>query len=453
MTDSDTATAGAARGRPSRKPVRGTPGWVGRRVAIVAGCRTPFARAGSVFRDMTAVQLGTLAVRELLNRVELDPLEVDELVYGTVVHAVTAPNIAREVGLGAGLPPSVPAFTVSRACASANQAITTAADSIARGYADVVIAGGAESLTDIPILFSKKLRDRLVAASRAKTPMQRVRAFAGLRPRELVPITPAIAEPSTGETMGQSAERMAKENGISREEQDRWALRSHRLAWQGTEDGRLTEEIAPVFVPPDYSEMVTRDNGIRQDTSMEKLAALPPVFDRKYGSVTAGNSSPLTDGASAVLLMSEEKAKALGYEPLGYIRSWAYAALSPSAQLLQGPAYAAPIALDRAGVSMRDIELWEIHEAFAAQVLSNLQALDSDEFARKELGRSEKVGIIDENRINVMGGSIALGHPFGATGGRLTVTLLNEMRRRGLGLGLITVCAAGAMGFAMVVER
>ena len=422
-------------------------------MAIVAGCRTPFAKAGTVFRDLTAIDLGTLAVRELINRAELDPREVDELVYGTVVHAVTAPNIAREVGLGAGLPPSVPAFTVSRACASANQAITTAADSIARGYADVVIAGGAESLTDIPILFSKKLRDRLVAASRAKTPMQRVRAFAGLRPRELVPITPAIAEPSTGETMGQSAERMAKENGISREEQDRWALRSHRLAWQGTEDGRLTEEIAPVFVPPDYSEMVTRDNGIRQDTSMEKLAALPPVFDRKYGSVTAGNSSPLTDGASAVLLMSEEKAKALGYEPLGYIRSWAYAALSPSAQLLQGPAYAAPIALDRAGVSMRDIELWEIHEAFAAQVLSNLQALDSDEFARKELGRSEKVGIIDENRINVMGGSIALGHPFGATGGRLTVTLLNEMRRRGLGLGLITVCAAGAMGFAMVVER
>jgi len=453
MTDSNTATGGTVAGRPSRKPARGTPGWLGRRVAIVAGYRTPFAKAGTVFRDMTAVQLGALAVRELLYRAELDPLEVDEVVFGTVVHSVTAPNIAREVGLGAGLPPSVPAFTVSRACASANQAITTAADSIARGYADVVIAGGAESLTDIPILFSKKLRDRLVAASRAKTPMQRVRAFAGLRPSELAPVTPAIAEPSTGETMGQSAERMAKENGISREEQDRWALRSHRLAWQGTEDGRLTEEIVPVLVPPDYSEMVTRDNGIRPDTSMEKLAALPPVFDRKYGTVTAGNSSPLTDGASAVLLMSEEKAKALGYEPLGYIRSWAYAALSPSAQLLQGPAYATPIALDRAGVSMRDIELWEIHEAFAAQVLSNLQALDSDEFARKELGRSERVGIIDEDRINVMGGSIALGHPFGATGGRLTITLLNEMKRRGLGLGLITVCAAGAMGFAMVVER
>jgi acetyl-CoA acyltransferase len=198
---------------------------------------------------------------------------------------------------------------------------------------------------------------------------------------------------------------------------------------------------------------VTRDNGIREDTSAEKLASLAPVFDKRYGTVTAGNSSPLTDGASAVLLMSEEKAKALGYEPLGYIRSWAYSALSPAGQLLQGPAYAAPEALDRAGVTMKDIELWELHEAFAAQVLSNFQALDSDEFARRELGRDRKVGILDEDRINVMGGSIAIGHPFGATGGRLTTTLLREMRRRGLGLGLITVCAAGALGFAMVIER
>jgi len=428
-------------------------GWTGRRVAIVEGCRTPFARAGSIFKEMTAIDLGTIAVRELLNRAELDPAEVDELVYGTVVHAVTAPNIAREVLLGAGIPPKAPAFTVSRACASANQAITSAADSIARGYADVIIAGGAESLTDIPILLSRSMRDRLVAASRAKSVGGKIKAFAGLRPKELVPMTPAIAEPSTGETMGQSAERMEKENGITREAQDRWALRSHRLAAEGTADGRLTREIVPTYIPPTYEEVATQDNGIRTDTSAEKLASLPPVFDRKYGSVTAGNSSPLTDGASAVLLMSEEKAKALGYEPLGYIRSYAYAALAPSAQLLQGPAYAAPMALDRAGVSMRDIELWEMHEAFAAQVLSNFQALDSDEFARRELGRSEKVGLIDEDRINVMGGSIAIGHPFGATGGRLTITLLNEMKRRGQGLGLITVCAAGAMGFAMVVER
>jgi acetyl-CoA acyltransferase len=246
---------------------------------------------------------------------------------------------------------------------------------------------------------------------------------------------------------------MAKENGITREEQDRWALRSHRLAAQGTADGRLTAEIVPTFVPPKYEHVVSADNGIRSDSSEEKLAALRPVFDRRYGSVTAGNASPLTDGAGAVLLMSEEKAKALGYEPLGYIRSWAYTALSPRDQLLQGPAYAAPLALDRAGITMQDVELWEIHEAFAAQVLSNLQAMDSDTFAREQLNRDRKVGLIDEDRINVMGGSIAIGHPFGATGARLTTTLLNEMKRRGAGVGLITVCAAGAMGFAMVLER
>jgi acetyl-CoA acyltransferase len=427
--------------------------WAGRRVAIVEGCRTPFSKAGTSFRSVSPVELGKIAVRELLGRANLDPAEVDEIVYGTVVPPIQAPNVSREVGLAAGLPASVPAYTVSRACASSNQAITSAADTITRGYADIVVAGGVEVLSDVPMLLSRRLRDSLVSASKAKTLRDRVRSLVQIRPRDLAPEAPAIAEPSTGESMGESAERMAKENGISREEQDRWALRSHKLAHQGTVDGRLLEEIVPTFVPPSYAEVVTRDNGIREDTSAEKLASLAPVFDKRYGTVTAGNSSPLTDGASAVLLMSEEKAKALGYEPLGYIRSWAYSALSPAGQLLQGPAYAAPEALDRAGVTMKDIELWELHEAFAAQVLSNFQALDSDEFARRELGRDRKVGILDEDRINVMGGSIAIGHPFGATGGRLTTTLLREMRRRGLGLGLITVCAAGALGFAMVIER
>jgi acetyl-CoA acyltransferase len=294
------------------------------------------------------------------------------------------------------------------------------------------------------------MRDALVLASKARSVGDRLKAFSRIRPAHLKPIAPAIAEPTTGLTMGQSAEKMAQENGISRESQDAWALRSHRLAAAGTEDGRLTRELAPVYF---QGTAITRDNGIRSDTSAEKLAALKPVFDRKYGSVTAGNASPLTDGASAVLLMSEEKAKALGITPLGYIRSWAYSALAPSAQLLQGPAYAAPVALDRAGVSMKDIELLEMHEAFAAQVLSNLQALDSDTFANKELNRSAKVGIPEDSRINVMGGSIAIGHPFGATGGRLTTTLLRELKRRGQNLGLLTVCAAGAMGFSMVVER
>lgn len=425
----------------------------GRRVAIIEGCRTPFAKSGSAFKNMTAIDLGILSVRELVQRANLNPNEIDELVYGTVVHSITAPNIAREVGLGAGLPPTVPAHSVSRACASANQAITSAAESIMAGNADVAIAGGAEVLSDIPMLLSRKLRGALLLASRARTMGGKVKALSGIRPRDLAPMTPAIAEPTTGESMGQSAERMAKENGISREAQDRWALRSHRLAWQGTQDGRLKREIITVYVPPSYEESLDADNGIRSDSSEEKLAQLPPVFDKKYGSVTAGNASPLTDGGSAVLLMSEEKARALGYQPLGYIRSYAYSALAPTGQLLQGPAYAAPVALQRAGMSIADIDLMEMHEAFAAQVLSNLQALDSDEFARRELGRDQKVGIPPEDRINVMGGSLAIGHPFGATGGRLTITLLNELKRRGENVGLITVCAAGALGFAMVVER
>jgi acetyl-CoA acyltransferase len=424
-----------------------------RRVAIVEGVRTPFCKSATAFADMTAVDLGKIAVRELIARADLDPEAVDELIYGTVVPSVLAPNIAREVGLGSGLPSRVPAFTVGRACASASQAITSGAESIMHGYSEVVVAGGSELLSDVPILYSRRLRNALVEASRARGIGAKARVIAGVRPRDLTPVTPAIAEPSTGETMGQSAERMAKENHISREAQDRWALRSHQLAAAGTRDGRLTREIVPTFVPPLYENVVSSDNGIREDSSMEKLAALKPVFDKRYGSVTAGNSSPLTDGASAVLLMSEEKAKALGCEPLGYIRSWSFTAVAPSDQLLQGPAYAAPIALDRAGISMKDIQLLEMHEAFAAQVLSNLQALDSDTFAREKLGKTSKVGIPDESIINVMGGSIAIGHPFGATGGRLTITLLNELKRRDQNIGLITVCAAGAMGFAMVLER
>jgi len=246
---------------------------------------------------------------------------------------------------------------------------------------------------------------------------------------------------------------MAKENGISREDQDAWALRSHNLAASGTEDGRLTSEITPVYVPPGFETVVTHDNGIRSDTSLEKLAKLRPAFDRNHGSVTAGNASPLTDGASAVVLMNGERAVAEGLKPMGYIRGWAWTALDPAGQLLQGPAYAAPLALDRAGLTMKDIGLMEMHEAFAAQVLSNLQALSSKSFAEEELGRTEAVGHPDVDLINVMGGSLSIGHPFGATGGRLTITILNEMARRDVEFGLITVCAAGGLGFAMVVER
>jgi acetyl-CoA acyltransferase len=420
----------------------------GRRVAIVAGVRTPFLKSGTAFRDVSAVALARHAARELLYRSEIDGREVDEVIFSQVVPSVLAPNVGREVSLL----PSVPAYTINRACASSAQAINNGADQIVLGHADTVLTGGVESLSDIPILHSRRFSRVLVDASRAKSLGARVAVFGRTRPRDLVPVTPAIAEPSTGESMGQSAEKMAKVNGISREAQDQLALRSHQRAAAATADGRLTAEIAPWFAGPGMDQPISADNGIRPDTTLEALAALGPVFDRRYGSVTAGNSSPLTDGASAVLLMAEEKAAALGYAPLAYLRSYAVAAVDPGWQLLMGPVYAVPKALERAGLSWSDIGLFEIHEAFAAQVLSNVQAWGSQAWADR-LGLPGPVGEVDWDRTNVMGGSIAVGHPFAATGGRLVTTLANEMRRRDVQFGLISICAQGGMGYAMVLER
>jgi len=430
-------------------PSLGTPG---RRVAIVAGVRTPFARAGTAFKDMTAIELGKRCVAELIQRTNLDGDLVEAIVYGTVVPSVVAPNIAREISLMPMLPRGCEAYTVGRACASANQAITDAADQIVLGHHDVVIAGGAESLSSVPILHSRTMSEKLVTFSRAKSPAQQLRVLSSVRPKDFVPITPAIAEPSTGETMGQSADKMAKINHIPRDEQDHFALRSHRMAAIGTDDGRLAAEIVPVYVPPKYSTVLTTDNGIRRDTSIEQMRALKPAFDKKYGTVTAGNSSPLTDGASAVLLMSEERAQILGYPPLAFIRSYAYAALDPGEQLLMGPVLAAPVALARAGLTLRDMDLIEMHEAFAAQVLCNLLGFESRQWAERA-GFNEPLGEVDRSILNVMGGSIAIGHPFGATGGRILTTLANELARRGGTFGLMTVCAAGGMGHAMVIER
>ncbi len=387
------------------------------------------------------MDLARHAARELVHRADLDPAEVDEVIFGQVVPSALVPNLAREVSLLPQFPREIPAFSLNRACASATQAVTAGHDQIALGHADVILAGGAEALSDIPILASRRLADVLLEASKAKTVMARVRSFARIRPRDLVPVAPAIAEPSTGESMGQSAEKMAKENRIPREAQDRWALRSHRLAAQGTSDGRLTAEIAPWFPSRGDGPVVTMDNGIRSDTTLEQMAKLSPVFDRRYGSVTAANASPLTDGASAVLLMSDAAARSLGYTPLAYIRSYAVAAVDPGWQLLQAPVRAVPRALERARIAWKDLGLIEIHEAFASQVLSNLQGFAA-------LGWE-----IDEDIINVMGGSIAIGHPFGATGGRIVTTLANEMTRRDVQFGLVSVCAQGGMALAMVLER
>jgi acetyl-CoA acyltransferase len=424
----------------------------GRRVAVVAGIRTPFAKSGTTFRDVSAATLARFAARELLFHSEVDGREIDEVIFSQVVPSVLTPNVAREVSLLPQLPPSVPAYTLNRACASAAQAINNAADQIRLGNADVILAGGVETLSDIPILHSRRFSRMLVDASKARSFGGKLATLSRVRPGDLIPVTPAIAEPSTGESMGQSAEKMAKENGITREEQDRIALMSHQRAAAATGDGRLTAEIAPWFAGRELDQVVSSDNGVRSDTSLEALAKLKPVFDRKYGTVTAGNSSPLTDGAAAVLLMAEEKAKALGYEPLAYIRSYAVSAVDPGWQLLMGPVYAVPKALDRAGLPWNELGLVEIHEAFAAQVLSNIQAWGSQAWADR-LGLPGPVGEVDWDRTNIAGGSIAIGHPFAATGARLVTRLANEMRRRDVQFGLISICAQGGMGYAMVLER
>ena len=423
-----------------------------RRVAIVAGLRTPFAKSGTVFRDVPAVALARHAARELLYRTELDGREVDEIIFGQVVPSVLTPNVAREVSLLPQFLPSVPAYTLNRACASSGQTVSNAADQIALGHADTILAGGVESLSNIPILHSQRFSRILMDSAKARSLGARLAILAQARPRDLRPVAPAIAEPSTGESMGQSAEKMAKENGITRDAQDRLALQSHQRAAAATTDGRLTAEIAPWFGDDDSGEVVSSDNGIRMDASLDALAKLKPVFDRRYGSVTAGNASPLTDGAAVVLLMAEEKAKSLGYEPLAYLRSYAVSAVDPAWQLLMGPAYAVPKALERAGIGWSDLGLIEIHEAFAAQVLSNVQAWGSRDWAER-LGLPGPLGDVNWECTNVMGGSIAIGHPFGATGARLVTTLANEMRRRSVQFGLISICAQGGMGFAMVLER
>ncbi|MFO7154988.1 MAG: acetyl-CoA C-acyltransferase FadI [Pseudomonadota bacterium] len=425
----------------------------GRRVAIVAGLRTPFARSNGILAKMSALDLGVAVVSELLARTEVPRDEVDLLVFGQVIPSLTAPNIAREVALSTALPRSVDAYSVSRACATSIQAMTDVADQIALGHADVGIAGGAESLSNIPFSVSPRLADALVRASKAKDLPTRLRSFADVSLKDLIPVAPSLKERTTGLTMGESAEKMARENGIGRESQDRFALRSHQRAAKAWDEGRYDDEVMILPVPPSYENVARVDDFIRRETSLDKMATLPPVFDRVYGTITAANSSGLTDGASALLLMSEEKARALGYEPLGYIRAYAYAAVDPKEQMLIGPAYAAPKALDRAGLKLSDMDVVDIHEAFAAVVLSILQAWDSRRFAQERLGRDEPVGVVDEDRLNVNGGSIALGHPFAATGGRMVLSTLNELRRRGGQFGLVTLCAAGGLAAAVVLER
>jgi acetyl-CoA acyltransferase len=423
----------------------------GDRIAIVAGLRTPFAKMATNFHGVPAVDLAKMVVNELMLKNDIDPAIIDQVVYGQVVQMPEAPNIAREVVLGTGMGVQTDAYSVSRACATSFQSTVNIAESMLVGNIDVGIAGGADSTSVSPIGVSKKLARALVDLQKTKTVGQKLAVLKKLGMKDLLPVPPAVAEYSTGLSMGQTAEQMAKTHGISRAEQDALAHRSHTLAAQNWEAGNLDAEVMTAYPEP-FKAAFSKDNNVRFNSSLEGYAKLRPVFDKKHGSVTAANATPLTDGASAVVMMTESKAKALGYQPIGYLKSYSFAAIDVWEDMLMGPSYATPIALDRAGMTLNDLTLIEMHEAFAAQTLSNVKMFNSDKFAKEKLGRDKAIGEIDMDKFNVMGSSLAYGHPFAATGTRMITQMLNELNRRGGGTGLLTACAAGGLGAAMIVE-
>ncbi len=423
----------------------------GDRIAFVGGLRTPFIRQATAFRGIPAVDLGKMVVAELLARAEIPPEAIEQLVFGQVVQMPEAPNIAREIVLGTGMSVHTDAYSVSRACATSFQAVANVAESLMAGTIRAGIAGGADSTSVLPIGVSKKLAGTLLDLNKARSLSQRLKLFSRLRPRDLLPVPPAVAEYSTGLRMGDTAEQMAKSHAITREEQDALAHRSHQLAARAWQEGKLAQEVMTARVPP-YRESISQDNVVRRDGTLADYARLRPAFDRRHGTVTAANSTPLTDGAAAVIMMSESRARELGLTPLGYLRSYAFTAIDVWQDMLLGPAWATPLALDRAGITLRDLTLFDMHEAFAAQTLTNLKMLASSRFAREVLGRERATGEVSEEQFNVLGGSIAYGHPFAATGARMITQTLNELRRRGGGLGLVTACAAGGLGAAMVLE-
>ncbi|XP_066904723.1 trifunctional enzyme subunit beta, mitochondrial [Halyomorpha halys] len=422
----------------------------GKNIVFVDGVRTPFLLSGTDYAKMMPHEVARHSLMGLLNKTKLPKELVDYIIYGTVIQEVKTSNIAREAALTAGFSDKTPAHTVTMACISSNQGITTGIGMIAAGAYEIIVAGGVEMMSDVPIRHSRKMRALMLRANKAKTPLQKLQLLASIRPDYFVPELPAVSEFSSGETMGHSADRLAASFKVSREEQDKYALRSHSLANEAFNKGYMTD-IVPVKVSGS-DKIVEKDNGIRVSTP-EAIGKLKPAFIKPHGTVTAANSSFLTDGASACLIMSEEKAKQLGLKPKCYLRDFIYVSQDPKDQLLLGPTYATPKVLERAGLQMNDIDVWEFHEAFAGQILANFRAMDSDWFAQNYMGRSSKVGSPELSKFNNWGGSLSIGHPFAATGVRLTVHAANRLIREDGTFGLIAACAAGGQGVGMIVER
>jgi acetyl-CoA acetyltransferase family protein len=424
------------------------------RIAIIDGVRTPYAKAGGSLARFGADDLGAIAVRELMARTGYDPAKLDECIVGNVAQPADAANVARVVALKAGLPQTLIASTVHRNCASGMEAITTAAAKILSGDGEVMVCAGIESMSNIPLMFGRKMTDLFAALMRAKGTFAKLAVWARFRPSMLTPIVGVqlgLTDPINGLIMGKTAEILAREFAISREAQDAFALESHIRASKATKAGLFAQEIVSVPMPPKFEHMLSEDDGIRHEQTIESLAKLRPYFDKVAGTVTVGNSSQLTDGACAVLVMPESRAIAEGLKPLGFLRSYAYAALD-GARMGLGPVFATAKVFQRSGLSMKDIQLIEINEAFAAQVIACSKAFASDDFAKRELGLDHALGAIDPKILNVNGGGIALGHPVGSTGARLVTTILKEMKRRKLQRGLASLCIGGGQGAALILE-
>lgn len=423
-----------------------------KRVVIIDGARTPFLRSGGPYIDLMSYELGQLAIKGLLEKTGIDPKVVDYVVYGNVISNIKTENVAREAAVTAGIPTSTPCHTVKMACISANQAIAAAAEKIMAGQADVVIAGGVDNTSDTPIGFRKEMRKKLFLNQKMSKPAEYLSFVRSLELKDITPEKPAVAEFLTGRTMGKDCEILAQTYGVTRQEQDEFTVRSHQLAGKAYEAGYLQDEIVTVQLPPKFSP-IERDNGVRPDTTLEKISQLKPAFDKVAGTITAANASFLTDGASAILLMSEEKAKELGLTPKAAIVDYTFTGADLYEELLLGPTYSTSKVLKRANMKLEDMDVIEFHEAFAGQILANIKCLASNQFAKEKLGRDKAVGQMPMEKFNTWGGSLSLGHPFGATGARLVTTAANRLIKEKGKYALIAACAAGAHGHAMIIER
>ncbi len=419
---------------------------------LVDGARSAFVKSFGSFEDCDALELFSRVTEGFIRKVGIDMMEVDELSCGVVVPQTKNGNVARDAAINLGLPPHIHGYTLNRACTSSMQTIADAARQIASGTPAIVLAGGVECLSDVPIVYSKEARKFLVKVSKSRSATDKLNMVKQFSAKDWLPKPPALSEPLTGFTMGEHAEMMAKFNLISREDQDRFAVESHHKAANAQEAGRFNDEIIPIWPSPKYNVCVDKDNIVRADTSLEAMANLKPAFDKKYGSLTAANSSSLTDGASITLIGDDARVRSLGLKPKAIIRDSVFVAVNPYEQLLIGPAIAIPLLLKKNNLKVSDIDLFEIHEAFAAQVLSCIRSMESDGFMDKYFGE-KGIGAFPMDRLNVNGGAIAIGHPFGATGARLATTLANELIRSDKQFGVIAICAAGAMAGAMLIER